>query len=239
MKRTTAFAATTIFCGVSLLAGNALADTYTFGDTWVNWGNLPEYNTNLGDEYGNPHIDSMNVTVENNRLTNVTITGSDRETFDTLFINTSYTGQNWQEWNYLVRDGVQNNQQNGYGPGQANNGLYTVDSSYTYTTAQNGNGYSVRVGNPNGIHADDLTSASLDYDISASSEEGPFTLSYDFADGGLELDGGFYVGYSPWCANDVIGGGTTTSPVPEPATMLLFGTGLAGLAGLRRKKMKA
>ncbi len=36
------------------------------------------------------------------------------------------------------------------------------------------------------------------------------------------------------CANDTIEG--QIAPVPEPATMLLFSTGLAGLAGIRRKK---
>lgn len=33
------------------------------------------------------------------------------------------------------------------------------------------------------------------------------------------------------------GGDGGTTPIPEPATMLLFGSGLASLAGLRRRKM--
>ena len=38
------------------------------------------------------------------------------------------------------------------------------------------------------------------------------------------------------CGNDNLMG--STAPVPEPATLLLFGTGLIGLAGVGRKKFK-
>jgi len=216
---------------------NSWAIMYEFQDEWINWPGNQYNTTTLGDESGTPKLTKFNVFVDDNSfLEKIEIILHDSkktQNFNSLFINNSYTNpDNWDQWNYFVHDGGQSNI--GYTSGVVANqgsnngdGLYSVDADYEYTTVIKKN----RIDNPNGIDNnylnilnDSFGPTKLDY-----------TITYDFTNlsNQIHIDGGFFVAYAPWCANDLMGGGATT--VPEPATMVIFGLSILGIVKFRKK----
>ena len=249
MKKYLRFAMALAVVGCLVPAGQAFAGTktYTFPDETAVFPNYTGSNT--VDTIVGPLLNSMTVTWNDSdgRLLSIVLNSSSQYyQWDSLFINTNGDGVNFNGdgWDYLVHSGSGTYGTLEGGSTVPGPGLYSVNDNWDYTTATG-----LREGHVNGIDAGDLTVVENGFQgVLSTPLPGMYALVYDFESltTKIYLTENFVIGYTPYCANDVIlayGADMTQSvgknpTVPEPATMVLFGAGMAGLAGWRMRRMK-
>jgi len=80
------------------------------------------------------------------------------------------------------------------------------------------------------------TGSSLVYSTTAVNDHYVIEASFLLADLGLQDGGNLTIHWTMKCGNDYLNLNADVNPVPEPATMLLLGTGLIGLAGFGKRR---
>jgi hypothetical protein len=243
------------FFTIFLSASIAIATTIDFGDTSIYW---PGWDNGQSSQYGYPP-DDVSDTVGIPNFTGGTAEVQNGSLIQLTFYNATTSSSYWwvlspgdlfidtnsdEVWDYIVD--LTNWTESGKNNSDPNEGDYNV---YSVSLALDNLGY-ILSGNDN---SDGWTGFLIRDDHPVAYDGGSYygqvsfsgwdsssptsEYTFDFIEDGISLGDTFTIGWAPNCANDVIYETMANpTPTPEPATMLLLGSGLIGLAGLGRKK---